>query len=114
MSLKQTVKDSLWNYASPVPHMARNENWAPVAFYGASRPTLENVARNYYSDMINKILGSTDNQYLINLLNQARIRNQEQQRLNQMRYGEYPMYPLDWDNTNLPAPQYQQPVNYDL
>lgn len=111
---KNTVKQMIQNYASPIPYMSRNENWAPVAFYGVSKPTLENVARNYYGNAINSILGNTNNQYLLNILNEARNRNLEQQRLNQMKYGEYPMYPVDWDNVNLPQPRYIEQPNYDL
>lgn len=113
---KNIVKELIYNYASPVPYMAR-ENWAPVAFYGVSKPALANVARNYYGDAINKILGNVDwrtNRELFDFMNDLRNRNNHYYMNNAMKYGEYPMYPLDWDDTRLPEPKYPEKPNYDL
>lgn len=114
MDFKQAVKDALWNYSIVAPNTARNENWAPIAFYGASRPTLENVGRGYYENMLNSMLGNTNNPQIQALINNAIIRNREKQRMNQMQYGASPLYPLDWDDTRLPMPMYPEQVNYDL
>ena len=93
-SMKNFVEDNIMAYASPAPFLVR-ENWQPVADYGVSRAALENVARNYYGNAINKLLGNTNNQFLMGILNDARNNNLERQRLNAMQYGGYPMYPMD-------------------
>lgn len=91
---RNIAKELIYNYASPAPYLVR-ENWQPVADYGVSKPALANVARNYYGNAINNLLGNVNNQYLVNMLNDARNRNLEYQRLNAMQYGGYPMYPMD-------------------
>ena len=92
--LGRKAQEMLMAYISPAPNMYRT-NWEPVYNYGISRPALANVARNYYGDAINNLLGNVNNQYLMGILNDARNRNIEQQRLNAMQYGGYPLYPMD-------------------
>lgn len=93
--LKNSVINMLYNYASPAPYLYRT-NWLPVVDYGVNRSTLANVGRNYYGDALGNIanrLGISHPAY--GFVNDLQNRNLEQQRLNAMRYGGYPVYPQD-------------------
>lgn len=87
--LKNYVKQMFNAYASPVPYMVR-DGWEAVADYGASRPTLENVARGYYGRGLNNLMDRVNminNPNLYNLLNEANNRNNYYMLQNEMKYN---------------------------
>lgn len=93
--LKKGISNWLLDYAEPVDYMYR-ANWLPIVDYGVNRNTLANVARNYYGDALGNVANRIGiSNPLYGLVNDLQNRNIEQQRLNAMRYGGYPVYPQD-------------------
>lgn len=80
-------------------NMDNRNNFYPIQQYGLNPYTANQVIRNYYGDMLGGLqdrFRPETNPFIWNVINQMRNANQQAQFNNAMRYGDIPMYPIEY------------------